>query len=164
MTTELKPVEILQSMLLPDETISTYVIANEYHKYYCISQKDKTDLGGFLEDTLHRLLDFQYDEEDIHNITGMVITDNPKIPIDLNYGIIDDILYYEKNINDYQTIIKNYKPFLIKTLNPDEHHRYIVIAYNEETAVRQTASEHNIPIGSLYAEEITIEDGSIMII
>lgn len=58
--------QIIRLFLSEDETIAKYAVAGEYVPGYCIVPSDadlmQIDLGGCLEDTLHRLLE----EKDEH--------------------------------------------------------------------------------------------------
>lgn len=73
----------LSDMLDEDEVVVDYTIPSCYVAYHCIMPRTGTDLGGALEDTLHRILDVGGDEEDVRKIMGAVI---PEIPEEAGEG------------------------------------------------------------------------------
>nr|WP_076777778.1 hypothetical protein [Lachnoclostridium phocaeense] len=109
----------LSDMLEEDETLVDYTISSCYATYHCIMQRNGTDLGGALEDTLHRIIDMDGDAEDIQRIMGAVIPEIPKkaeedageawlketypdgyLDLDLGYIIPGCILTMEKRVEE----------------------------------------------------------------
>ena len=68
----------LSDMLEEDEVLVDYTVSGCYATYHCIMTRNGTDLGKALEDTLHRILDLDGDEEDVQRLMGAVIPEIPK--------------------------------------------------------------------------------------
>lgn len=89
---------ILGELMTADETIASYVTTdNMYITYHLIIAKDSDDIAAALEDTLHRLIEAEK-EEDIQEIMGAIKaeSDEESIFIDLGYIIPGSILSFQK--------------------------------------------------------------------
>lgn len=89
---------ILGELMTADETIASYVTTdNMYITYHLIIAKDSDDIAAALEDTLHRLIEAEK-EEDIQEIMGAIKaeSDEESIFIDLGYIIPGSILLFQK--------------------------------------------------------------------
>ena len=87
-----------------DEYIMEYIHTGDiYHRYSYIAKRNSDDIGAFLEDTLHRILDHNGTAEDVRRLMGAYIPkedefesfswDDGCIPIDLGY-VIPGTIYY----------------------------------------------------------------------
>jgi hypothetical protein len=65
--------EIIRLFLSDDETIAEYTVGGEYVPGYCIVPADKDimriDLGGCLENTLHRLLEEKNEHPELDSLS-----------------------------------------------------------------------------------------------
>ena len=89
---------VLGELMTADETIASYVTTdNMYVAYHLIIAKDSDDIAAALEDTLHRLIEAEK-EEDIQEIMGAIKaeSDEESIFIDLGYIIPGSILSFQK--------------------------------------------------------------------
>ena len=80
-----------------DDVVIEYGIEGmHFLKFACIGQKDKDDLGGFLEDTLHRILDAGGSEDDVMQIMGARIPEDEeeRREMEEGYGCYDIDLSY----------------------------------------------------------------------
>lgn len=96
----------LRSLLEEGEIIAEYIHAASYGVYQCITTPGNTDIGGALEDTLHRILENGGTEEDVREIMGAVIPTEESLEeleeatyLDLGYLIPGPLLSFtEKSI------------------------------------------------------------------
>lgn len=89
---------VLGELLMPDETLASYVITNNmYVTYHLIIAKDSDDIASALEDTLHRILEAGK-EDKIQEIMGAIKAEprDDAISVDLGYVIPGSILSFQK--------------------------------------------------------------------
>lgn len=90
----------LEDLLEEEEKIQKYVLVNDpYATYECIMDKESSDLGAALEDTLHRLLDEGADRERIYEITGMFHEDGNEESLRFCDVTSIDLGYYIEGIS-----------------------------------------------------------------
>ena len=86
--------ELLKELLQDGEVIATYGLTGSYASYNCIIEEGSDDIGGALEDTLHRIIE-SGNEDELYSIMGAFIPTNEEmqeleefdeyISIDLGY-------------------------------------------------------------------------------
>ena len=123
-----KELDILKTVLNEDDAIYKYHIvpesdetekygigANPYCWYFCVGTKGSDDIGGMLEDTLCRLIDFGCSEDEIFAITGMKKISGPLedcdeiISIDLGYCMLSMMDF--EGLLDYESAQKEKKAY-----------------------------------------------------
>ena len=84
----------LEDILGEDEKVASLVLEGFYYPVHFICDKnadERSDLGGYIEYTLHRLIEEGADESDIYRIMGAEkcedCNDESLISIDLGYYI-----------------------------------------------------------------------------
>ena len=161
--------KILSGLLQEGECVSSYVLSGEYWCRYCITPDkdlDRIDLSGALEETLHRLLDFNFSEEAIERITGMIVSDDPDhegIDIDLGYYLpTQGISHWSKSIS-YDEAIKEWKTYIIRSYTPGNVTIAVTFASCEEMALRMMEKEYPCGTG-WYAQELEVGDGLTVLV
>ncbi len=93
--------KIIKELCGEGEHVCRFGVTSQYFEHYVIVPDGDIayiDLGGCLEDTLHRLIDSGYEDE-IYGILGAekdADFDDDAVDIDLGYAIDGQILYMEK--------------------------------------------------------------------
>ena len=157
--------KILRGLLQEGECVSSYVLSGEYWCRYCITPNknpDRIDISAALEETLHRLLDYGFNMDDIAKITGMVSEDacdsDSVISIDLGYCIPGLIVNFTPGLIDYKEAVKDWKVYIVRSYTPGNVTVAVTYACCEEMALRMMAKEY--PNGSgWYAQELEVQDG-----
>ena len=146
----------LSGLLTEGENVAMYVLEGEYVCRYCIESDFSNDIGGALEETLHRLLQYDFSPEEIYEITGMS-QEEGTISIDLGYSM-PSLLSYTPNIISYADAVKERKVYLIRNYLPGNNTSAITYALNEELAIKEIQSLTSQQDG-WYTEEFTVDDG-----
>lgn len=81
---DLKKIRKLYNILDCGESIGAY--CDEYTYYYCITKKGGTDLGGSMEETLHRMIENGFSSYDIQCISGFTRGKRTSSSIDIDLG------------------------------------------------------------------------------
>lgn len=83
-------------ILYDDDVIFHYGIDGMHFKTFsCIGTKGKDDVAGFLEETLHRILDAGGSQEDVARIMGLyILNEEERKECEESYGYTDIDLGY----------------------------------------------------------------------
>lgn len=153
----------MRGLLNKGECVSSYVIEGNYYCSYCITPEEKDiDISGAIEDTLHRLLDLGFGDDDIFMLTGMTKSPTPEgmcgTEVDLGYRLHGLLLTFTHNIIGYEEAVKSRKPYLLRNYTPGNTTQGVIIAENEELAIREIQAYYPNSTG-WYAELIEPSDG-----
>lgn len=98
-----KKIEMISKLLSNDEQINKFIMSSDYYKeHFCISTPEQTDVLSAIEDTLHRMIEADWSDDDIayvldaHKIVLEEEEEYNITPIDLGYVLIGDVLFYKR--------------------------------------------------------------------
>lgn len=106
-----KKIEMISKLLSDDEQINKFIMSSDYYReHFYISTPEQTDILSAIEDTLHRMIEAGWSDDDIafvldahkdvfedtEDAEDTEDTDETITPIDLGYSLIGEVIFHRK--------------------------------------------------------------------
>ena len=103
-----KKIEMISKLLSDGEQINKFIMSSDYYReHFYISTPEQTDILSALEDTLHRMIEAGWSDDDIafvldahkdvfEDAEDTEDTDETITPIDLGYSLIGEVIFHRK--------------------------------------------------------------------
>lgn len=103
-----KKIEMISKLLSDGEQINKFIMSSDYYReHFYISTPEQTDILSAIEDTLHRMIEAGWSDDDIafvldahkdvfEDTEDAEDTDETITPIDLGYSLIGEVIFHRK--------------------------------------------------------------------
>lgn len=103
-----KKIEMISKLLSDGEQINKFIMSSDYYReHFYISTPEQTDILSAIEDTLHRMIEAGWSDDDIafvldahkdvfEDTEDTEDTDETITPIDLGYSLIGEVIFHRK--------------------------------------------------------------------
>lgn len=106
-----KKIEMISKLLSDGEQINKFIMSSDYYReHFYISTPEQTDILSAIEDTLHRMIEAGWSDDDIafvldahkdvfkdtEDAEDIEDTDETITPIDLGYSLIGEVIFHRK--------------------------------------------------------------------
>lgn len=103
-----KKIEMISKLLSDGEQINKFIMSSDYYReHFYISTPEQTDILSAIEDTLHRMIEAGWSDDDIASVLDAhkdvfedtedtEDTDETITPIDLGYSLIGEVIFHRK--------------------------------------------------------------------
>lgn len=106
-----KKIEMISKLLSDGEQINKFIMSSDYYReHFYISTPEQTDILSAIEDTLHRMIEAGWSDDDIafvldahkdvfedtEDAEDTEDTDETITPIDLGYSLIGEVIFHRK--------------------------------------------------------------------
>ena len=106
-----KKIEMISKLLSDGEQINKFIMSSDYYReHFYISTPEQTDILSAIEDTLHRMIEAGWSDDDIAFVLDAhkdvfedteyaedtEDTDETITPIDLGYSLIGEVIFHRK--------------------------------------------------------------------
>lgn len=100
-----KKIEMISKLLSDGEQINKFIMSSDYYReHFYISTPEQTDILSAIEDTLHRMIEAGWSDDDIVSVLDAhkdvfedtEDTDETITPIDLGYSLIGEVIFHRK--------------------------------------------------------------------
>ena len=94
--------DMISELLSDGEQINKFIMSSDYYReHFYISTPEQTDMLSAIEDTLHRMIEADWSDDDIAYVLDahkdvLEETEDTITPIDLGYSLIGDVLFERK--------------------------------------------------------------------
>ena len=97
-------IEMISKLLSDDEQINKFIMSSDYYReHFYISTPEQTDVLSAIEDTLHRMIEAGWSDDDIAFVLDAYkdafedTEDEETItPIDLGYSLIGEVIFHKR--------------------------------------------------------------------
>lgn len=103
-----KKIEMISKLLSDGEQINKFIMSSDYYReHFYVSTPEQTDILSAIEDTLHRMIEAGWSDDDIafvldahkdvfEDTEDTEDTDETITPIDLGYSLIGEVIFHRK--------------------------------------------------------------------
>lgn len=103
-----KKIEMISKLLSDGEQINKFIMSSDYYReHFYISTPEQTDILSAIEDTLHRMIEAGWSDDDIafvldahkdvfEDTEDAEDADETITPIDLGYSLIGEVIFHRK--------------------------------------------------------------------
>lgn len=103
-----KKIEMISKLLSDGEQINKFIMSSDYYReHFYVSTPEQTDILSAIEDTLHRMIEAGWSDDDIvfvldahkdvfEDTEDAEDTDETITPIDLGYSLIGEVIFHRK--------------------------------------------------------------------
>lgn len=98
-------IEMISELLSDGEQLNKFIMSSDYYReHFYISTPEQTDVLSAIEDTLHRMIEAGWSDDDIASVLDAHKdvfeetdeTDETITPIDLGYSLIGEVIFHRK--------------------------------------------------------------------
>lgn len=101
-------IEMISELLSDGEQLNKFIMSSDYYReHFYISTPEQTDVLSAIEDTLHRMIEAGWSDDDIASVLDAhkdvfeeteetEETDETITPIDLGYSLIGEVIFHRK--------------------------------------------------------------------
>ena len=103
-----KKIEMISKLLSDGEQINKFIMSSDYYReHFYVSTPEQTDILSAIEDTLHRMIEAGWSDDDIvfvlyahkdvfEDTEDAEDTDETITPIDLGFSLIGEVIFHRK--------------------------------------------------------------------
>lgn len=103
-----KKIEMISKLLSDGEQINKFIMSSDYYReHFYISTPEQTDILSAIEDTLHRMIEAGWSDDDIafvldahkdvfEDTEDAEDADETITPIDFGYSLIGEVIFHRK--------------------------------------------------------------------